>query len=307
MFIKEEYAKTTLNDWLQEFLENQDKRSRLSDIILAEKYQKDLFEKNKFDSCLDDLFYSIKQRKPLYQTWTQEINGKKRYLSIPNKPLKELINDYILYFIKKKEVHETCHGGEKGWSVKRSLETHLPCLSALSFDLKSAFENIPFKIVYDFFYGLLPEYISYSDKEEISRFFSLLSTVRYIDKRGLPQGSPISVFMFNRCLYNLDKELTQKSNERYLRYSRWVDDFTISSKSNKGIEYFLGVIELTNRYFEVCNEKIYFQNGDNIYLLGHKINDNLISKNTKEDKLKNKNPPINFNDYFGENKKYESW
>jgi hypothetical protein len=294
---------------LQEFLENQDKRSRLSDIILAEKYQKDLFEKNKFDSCLDDLFYSIKQRKPLYQTWTQDINGKKRCLSVPNKPLKELINDYILYFIKKKEVHETCHGGEKEWSVKRSLETHLPCLSALSFDLKSAFENIPFKIVYDFFYGLLPEYISYSDKEEISRFFSLLSTVRYINKRGLPQGSPISVFIFNRCLYNLDKELTQKSNERDLRYSRWVDDFTISSKGNKGIEYFLGAIELVNRFFEISKEKIYFQNGNDIYLLGHKINYSLILKNTKEEKLRNKSLPINFNEWFGENKikNYELW
>ncbi|MBI5871963.1 hypothetical protein HZB88_02660, partial [archaeon] len=122
------------------------------------------------------------------------------------------------------------------------------------------------------------------------------------NKRGLPIGSPISMAMFNRILYPLDKILFSKSNEKGFSYSRWVDDITISSPLDIGIEYFLGSLDLVD--LPIARDKVFFQGSCNIYLLGHKIvSGKFIYKNTKEEKLKNKSPPVNLDEF----KNYEAW
>lgn len=299
-----------------EIFENPDRRRTLFYILLREKSeskQEELFRSDEDGSIhiiLDDLISLIRERKSLYQRWTQRIGDKERQLSVPKKPLRKFIDGYLSYLIKKEGVHEGCHGGEVGWSVEKSLENHLPCKSALSFDLEKAFENISHESIFNFFYGLLDYDLPDREKENMAGLFSMLCSVRYSDRWGLPQGSSCSMALFNRILFSLDEELSQESKERGFRYTRWVDDITITSPKNVGIENFLGSIELTERYFPVAREKTFFQDGGRIYLLGHKIcYDNRLEKNTKEEKLKNKNPAINLDEWFSESgtKRYKPW
>jgi hypothetical protein len=186
--------------------------------------------------------------------------------------------------------------------VKRSLEMHLPCSCAFSFDLESAFQNIPEAGVYEFFMEIIPEC---EQREEACRLFSFLATVNYNGNRGLPQGSPLSIALFNRILYELDERLDCGARQRELRYSRWVDDMTISSPQPQQIENLLGAVELTSLYFPVSKEKIFFQNGDRIYLLGHRIERDRVTKNSKEEKNAYKAPPLNFDEFFSGH--YKSW
>jgi len=296
-----------------DFLEDSQKRKRLTNLLLNTKNkptQKDLFKQfseESLDLILDNISSLIKEKKPLYQRWFQKTGDKKRLFNVPKKPLRKLIDIYLLSLIKIKQKHDQCHGGEKEWSVKKSLETHLPCKSTLSFDLENAFENINIEHVFDLFYELLDDSLSQKERNDFANFLSIINTVKYSDKRGLPQGSPCSMALFNRVLYSLDEKLSKKSIERNLRYSRWVDDITISSQDKKGIEYFLGAIELAAGYFSISKEKIFFQDGNEIYLLGHEIKNNIITKNTKEEKLRNKVSPLNFDEFFKGKSFYDSW
>jgi hypothetical protein len=115
--------------------------------------------------------------------------------------------------------------------------------------------------------------------------------------------------LFNRMLYPLDEQLSKKAAERGLRYTRWVDDLTIGSQEKRGLEDFLGAVELVAEYFPVSEEKMFFQQREPIYLLGHRISNNMVEKNSKEDKEQNKVAPLNFHEYFGKDRQrnYASW
>ena len=252
----------------------------------------------------------MRQGKSLYQRWTQKIDDKERHLSVPNKSLKRFFDSYLLSFIKQQKVHEKCHGGEVRWSPKTSLETHLPCENAFSFDISDAFRNTNFVKVFSYFYRRA-ELLGFhcEDCADVASILALLTTVRYNCDRGLSVGSPISMALFNRIMQPIDEKLDFKSKERGFRYSRWVDDFTISSQCYNGLEQFLGSVDIVSEEFPISKEKIFFQNSDKIYLLGHKIiNGKILEKNIKDERLKNKNSPINFYEWFdNKTKNYDSW
>lgn len=290
-------------NWPLKILYEDSKRKRLVEVLCTSnnsEQQLNFFSDNA-DVLLGKICDLIEQKRPVYQRWTLKEENKNREISVPNKPFREFIQEYLLPFIKKQETHKNCHGGEPRWSVKKSLETHLPCESALSLDLKNAFQNTGIGLVFDLFYDLFSN-LQYEERRDYAGSLSVLCTVKYSESRGLPQGSPASMAIFNRILYNLDDILSRKTSQKGLRYSRWVDDIVISSPTKKGIERFLGAIELVDISFPVSREKIFFQDGVS-YLLGYKLINNEIFKNTKEEKLREKKP-IKFDDLKLD---YESW
>jgi len=303
-----------------EALENYEKKKNvLVDFLLQNRdVQQGLFfnDKEHLISLLESISGLRSQKIPLYRTWVQKIGEKERRLSVPHPILKEFIDDYLLPLVKSIDVHENCHGAEKGWSVKASLETHLPCQSVLAFDLKSAYENVPCEWISDFYRNLASKNGFEDAKWDIAKFFTALSVVSYgvkkgISKDGLPQGSSLSTGLFNRLLKPLDYVLSKKSKERGFAYSRWVDDLTISSQNQEGIGKFLGAVGITMTHFPVSDKKVFFQQQAEdkpIYLLGYKIYERKILKNSKEDREANKTPAIDFYDWFASTKNsYESW
>lgn len=261
-------------------------------------------------SLLDEILF-FRDRGQLYQRWSQTINNKERALSLPNKYFKKLIDYYLIPLIKRAKLHGKSHGAEKGWSPRKSLETHVPVGSVLSFDLSSAFTNCGLDKVYNFFYGLFQN-LEIESPENVSAFFSLILTVPYHGeeiKRGLPQGAPHGTFLFNRVFYDLDELLEWKSQKRGFYYTRWVDDITISSRKNVPIEDMLGAVELVGRQFPISQKKVYFQNSEKpVYLLGHVIDRLVVTKNSSEDREQNKTGALDYKRWFeSESRDYKSW
>ncbi len=265
-------------------------------------FYNNLFLDSDLAETLDEIFLKIKEGRSLYGKWMQKINDKERLLSVPINPLRKFFDSYLVEFIKQGEIHERCHGGEKGWSPKSSLESHLPISCAFSFDLRGAFENIAYSKVYNLFYDYLKDF---SCREMVADFFSMLCTVKYSEGRGLPQGSSISMALFNRILFPLDNKLCNKANEKGFKYSRWVDDITITSDEHRDEGSFIGALEIVVKDFPLSDNKVFFQNSGKIFLLGHKILNNQVLKNTKEERMKEKNKPLDYGNIFS--RKYEHW
>ena len=236
----------------------------------------------------------------LYKRWTKLTGSKERHLAVPNPQLKKFINLYVLPLIKKTKCHQAAHGGEPSWNPKKSLETILPCKTAFSFDLKSAFDNIKIDSIFNFFYnsflGISKEY-----KRDFANFLTTISTVSYNGKRVLPQGAPHSMALFNRIFYKLDTILFEKSKQKNLDYIRWVDDITFGSQGETDLKQFLGVIPLVEGHVPVAQNKIFFQkNPKPIYLLGQVLEKNKVFKNSKYERKENKVPPLDYNRFFNE-------
>ncbi len=236
----------------------------------------------------------------LYKRFNINNNGKSREISVPDKALGKFISKYISPLIDKVQVHQCCHGGIKTkerWTPKKSLESHLPCKSALSFDLKSAFKNTSYDRVYEIFYNCL-EFFEQKDREDFSKLLTILCTVKYSEIRGLPQGAEFSMALFNRSLYSLDEILFKKCREKGFKYSRWVDDITITSYEHMNLEEVLGAAKLVDKRFGLSSDKLYFQQNFPIYLLGHKIIGNSVIKNNKDERIQNKIPPLDFSVFY---------
>lgn len=298
------------DEYLQEnrdpfnILGNKEHREILTNILDSRSLERDLFTTSTI--ILEELT-KLNKRSKLYRQWRKKDGEKTRILSVPHPLLEKFYSVYLVPLIKSFPVHQKAHGGERHWSPKKSLETHITCTQVLSFDLSNAFSNVTVCDVFDFFFSALVQFEG-STKRKLAGFLSMLTTVTYNDKRSLPQGSVHSMPLFNRILYQLDVSLDQVSRERGFNYTRWVDDLTISSLSQRSIEDFLGAIFLASYYFPVAEQKVFFQHSSKpIYLLGYVIESGIIRKNSREEKEQNKVAPINYKDWFGDVRKFKSW
>ncbi len=262
----------------------------------SESVREDFFGKMHLAESIDNLLEVMEKGRPLYNQWVQKIGSKERVLSVPKRELENFLG-YFKGFIKTMPVHEKCHGGEQHWTPRKSLEAHLPCQSAFSFDLASAFENLRAELVFGFMGEALYS-LNQCDRRNVAGFFAILCTVKYEEKRGLPQGASISMPLFNRILYPLDCVLSDRADEKGMVYSRWVDDITISSSDEKNVRKFFGAVDLVMNEFPIVEHKIFFQNEEPVYLLGHKIVDNKVLKNSAEERLKCKVGPLNLNEVY---------
>jgi len=275
---------------------NKTKLGALSEVICPD-------DSDNLKQNLLDLHTHHKTGKKLYLQWVSNAKGKVRRLSMPNKILRAFFDNYLVKFIKEEKINPNCHGGEKGWSPKKSLQTHMPCKSLLSFDLKSASENISAEYIYTFFYDKIE--VSHEIRQDLAGFLTMLCTVDYNRKRGLPIGSSHSMALLNRVLRPLDEILTKKSEEKRFTYSRWVDDMIISSPDINSLESFLGAAALVNEEFPVSPTKLFFQQSpSDLYILGHIIQGETILKNNKKEAKKHKKP-LNFEKVL--KKDYDLW
>ena len=268
--------------------------------------QDDLF-RNPLDDSLDWLAERVADKKGIYMRWKQKVDGKERQLSFPSEPLQVFLGSYLKPFIEKQEVHESCHGGVNGWSPRASLESHLPMVSALSFDMKRASQNIPAWKIFSFFYNSLSDIECYDVRRDLAGFLTFVTTVRYDQQRGLPDGSSLSPVLFNRVMHEVDDDMFRAASERGMRYSRWIDDFTISSSERTDVREFLGAVDLLGGRYPVARDKVYFQDMEPIYLLGHKVVNGRVLRNSREERIKYKATPLDYNGWFNGERIYESW
>jgi len=279
------------------------------------------------DGQLPELLDELYQQGHLYQRWFQKTKGKGRSFAVPQKAFRTLLQDYVLPFVKSLPTHPCCHGGEKGWSVRKSLETHLPVLSWVSFDMESAFYQVEINHVFNFFYDAFEELSENEEqrtdaaaflaslctvKETLHTVKENLSALRITGKTKnfltgeeedlaeryewfsahLPIGSPVSMALFNRIMYPIDAELERRARKKGMRYSRWVDDFILTSPKRRHFGHFAQVMRIAQQSFSIAPEKVFFGYFCPAYLLGHEIRLNEIQKLDKEEFRKRRGNPV---------------
>lgn len=242
-----------------------------------------LFPEEEINTTLEAIAERLGSGKALYQRWKQQTGSKVRELSVPNAPLKTFLVTYVLPWIKSFPVHSCAHGGEVGWSVEKSLRTHLPLKRVLSFDMKDAFGQIDANLVSDFFYERLNTYVQREEERTAANLLAFLCTVRSeTEKRVLPQGSPVSVALFNRMLCPTDTDLHERASRKNVKYSRWIDDFILSSAEVCEADYFSDLLRIAELRVQVAQSKVFFQHNA-CYLLGHRIDRGVITKVAREE------------------------
>ncbi len=279
-----------------EILEIPERRNRLVDVLikLKVKPQLSLFsnERETLENILDGLLELRARGFSLYARFQSEIKGKAREISVANRCLDEFLRKYVFDIIEKAPCHESCHGSELNWTPNRSIGTHIPIGTSLSFDISDAHRSTNSQYVFDLYYRTLKGLVDDEDARiDAAGFLTMVSTVYHRDKGnyGLAQGSPVSAKIFNRILYPFDEVLYGCCLERRLSYTRWGDDFTISSRE---LDYYLrkilGGLLFIDNYFPIGRNKIYLQSGSTHYLLGHKIVNGRVTKASDEE-VKNRN------------------
>lgn len=252
------------------------------------------------ESNLSHLLSEVLQQKHLYQRWKQEVDGKERTFCVPQKAFKEFLMNYVLPFVKHIPAHEASHGSEKGWSVRTSLEYHLPVSSSLTFDMENATNQATMNYVFGFFYDALEgRYDEEEQRRDVAVFLSAVCTIRekYDSNKSecfeanLPQGSQVSSAIFNRMLYPIDCEFSRFARKKGIKYSRWFDDFIFTSEKQSSFDDFAYVMRKAQESFNLSPHKVFFKHRGFSYILGHRVSYNAIEKLSKEEFEKQRGNP----------------
>lgn len=155
-------------------------------------------------------FYTIEKLKK---------DGATRVIYAPSKSLKIVqrkILDSILVNIK---TPKPVYGLSRNTGIIANAKFHQANYNSviITMDIESFFPSISYKLVKDLF-------LSIGFSKECSEVLTKLST---LDKR-LPQGAPCSSHIASLVFSKVDSGILQYCKSRHIKYSRYIDDITLS-------------------------------------------------------------------------------
>ena len=166
-------------------------------------------------------------------------SGGQRFISAPKRHLKKQQYWLLENILNKVSLSEACHGFCPEKSILTNAEGHIGAKTLINVDLENFFPTFTFKRVKGLFQNL-----GYSEKQ--ATIFSLLATEAKqeefeidnerwfisLDERTLPQGAPSSPALTNIICRSLDRRLTKLAEKFSLKYTRYADDLTFSTKED---------------------------------------------------------------------------
>lgn len=198
------------------------------------------------------------------------------------------------FMSKQVEMPQYVYGGVQGKNNVRNARFHQGNKYIFTTDLKSFFPSISHKQVFQMFLreGCTPT---------IARILTKLTTLKY----QVPQGIPTSTFIANMVFKPTGLEIDQLAKEHHIKFSMFVDDITLSSKSDfkNLIPDFLSIIKKNG--FRISHKKTHYQTKNPIITgvicqndrllapLGYKKKIAILSKYPIEKSIKNKLQGIN--------------
>ncbi|WP_160141598.1 reverse transcriptase domain-containing protein [Salicibibacter halophilus] len=146
--------------------------------------------------------------------------GKVRTIYSPKKNLM-IIQRKLAYILSLLYSHHTkSHGYIKEKSIISNANEHVQQRYVLNFDLKDFFDSISFGRIR----AMFMTYFKFNDKVSTT-----LANICCHPNGFLPQGAPTSPIISNIISYRLDKNLDSISRRYNCKYTRYVDDITIST------------------------------------------------------------------------------
>ncbi len=141
-----------------------------------------------------------------------------REVCAPVGRLKKIQRSIYLTLAQRVSFDDSIHGGVRGRSYLTNGEAHRGSIHFFLVDLLKFYPSISNRRVYD----VLVELMS----PDIARVVTGLLTAH----GHLPTGSPASAFIGNLVLQQLDQDLKNIAQHSGLKYTRYVDDLTFSSR-----------------------------------------------------------------------------
>lgn len=201
---------------------------------------------------LEDYYYSFEKPKINKITGKPQKNadGKiaTRQINSSKGKLKEVQTRLYNFMLKQVEIPQYAYGGVKGKNNVRNARFHQGNKYIFTTDLMSFFPSISHKQVFQMFLreGCTPA---------VARILTKLTTRQY----QVPQGIPTSTLIANLVFKPIGAEIEQLSKTHHIKFSMFVDDITLSSKSDFKdlIPEFLSILKKAG--FKISHKKTHYQ------------------------------------------------
>ncbi len=176
----------------------------------------------------------VAHKKKYYKIFTIRSKRKLRKICSPIESLKT-IQKKILRMTDEEELLPYVHGFIIGKSPKTNAMNHVGQRIVSSYDIVDFFPSTTSDMIVKSLSGYIVDH-------EVAKIIASIATL----DGGLPQGSPLSPFLANVAFKSADLKLNKLALNNAGTYSRYADDFTISS-SDRGIydleRYIKGIVE----------------------------------------------------------------
>ena len=201
---------------------------------------------------IEDYYYSFEkvklnkftgkpQKKSNGEFATRQINSSKG-------KLKDVQTRLYNFMSTQVKMPQYVYGGVQRKNNVSNARFHQGNKYIFTTDLKSFFPSISHKQVFQMFLreGYIPA---------IARILTKLTTHKY----QVPQGIPTSTLIANLVFKPIGLEIEQLAKEHHIKFSMFVDDITLSSKSDfkKLIPNILSIIKKGG--FKICHKKTHYQ------------------------------------------------
>lgn len=159
-----------------------------------------------------------------YETKQTKKDGTPR-ICFDAKPRLKLVHDRIKIRILRKVLYPSFvssassdHRGAIDYLGNAAVHSNA-CFLANE-DISSFFPSVQRDIIFDIWNSF------FRFSEPVAELLTILCTLRGV----LPQGAKTSQHLANLCFWRVESSLVARLAEKGIRYTRWVDDITISSK-----------------------------------------------------------------------------
>lgn len=232
---------------------------------------------------------SSKNYRALHASTKQD--GKARQVFSPSSDVRKIQRAIANRILKKPAVitwPDFVFGGIPNKSLKASGDTrdyvacarvHCGARSLLKLDVRNFFDNIHVDLVADIFSGLLRW-----GKDPAELAAKLCTREGY-----LPQGGITSSYLALLCLYRDEGKVADLLQKKGLKYTRYVDDITVSSKvAGQEFDYARKIIEkmLLARGLVINEGKIRVQKSGTVPLEVHNLRVGFSSPRLPQSELK---------------------
>ena len=154
-----------------------------------------------------------------YHDFDRDVKGKLRHLTMARPPLGPLQRRILDRILCRLPVSKHAYGAIKGRSIRDNAVVHASAPFLAKLDIRDFYPSIRYQRIHDFF-------IEQECSPDVARILTLLTT----RKHALPLGTATSPFLADQIVHPIDDRIGGLARSLGLRYTRYVDDVTLSGK-----------------------------------------------------------------------------
>lgn len=154
-----------------------------------------------------------------YREFSRDVKGKKRDLINPTGKLRSVQRRILDRILMRLPRSDSSYGIIKGKTIRDNAIVHAKSPYIVKLDIKSFYPSIRSDRIYQFFVD------EQKCSPDVARILTKLTTYKYT----VPLGTSTSPMLADQIVNEIDKRILGMSRKAGLKYTRYVDDITISA------------------------------------------------------------------------------